>query len=75
MRTTLTLDDELAGLLKTRSRQLGISFNEMVIRALRSGLGTEIKPPGHKVPKTIPHSFGFQPGIDLDKLNQLGDEL
>jgi hypothetical protein len=23
----------------------------------------------------IPHSFGFKPGIDLNKLNQLVDEL
>ena len=26
-------------------------------------------------PKTIPHSFGFMPGVDLDKLGQLADEL
>ena len=26
-------------------------------------------------PKTIPHSFGFRPGVDLDKLGQLADEL
>ena len=26
-------------------------------------------------PKTISHSFGFRPGIDLDKLGQLADEL
>jgi hypothetical protein len=25
--------------------------------------------------ETIPHAFGFRPGIDLDKLNQLVDEL
>jgi hypothetical protein len=25
--------------------------------------------------KTIAHAFGFRPGIDLDKLNQLCDEL
>ena len=33
---------------------------------------------GHRndeAPKTIPHSFGFRPGVDLDKLNQLADEL
>ena len=28
-----------------------------------------------EAPKTIPHSFGFRPGVDLDKLNQLADEL
>jgi hypothetical protein len=29
----------------------------------------------HPVPRIIPHAFGFRPGIDLDKLNQLADEL
>ncbi len=75
MRTTLTLEDDLASLLKTRARQLGISFKEMVNRVVRTGLGTEMEPPRGDVPKTIPHSFGFRPGIDLDKLNQLVDEL
>ncbi len=75
MRTTLTLDDDLASFLKARARQLGISFKEMVNRALRSGLGTDMKAPTVDAPKTIPHSFGFRPGIDLDKLNQLADEL
>lgn len=23
----------------------------------------------------IPHAFGFRPGVDLDRLNQLADEL
>ena len=75
MRTTLTLDDDLASLLKLRARQLDISFKEMVNRVLRSGLGAEMAPAKREVPKTIPHSYGFRPGIDLDKLNQLVDEL
>jgi len=75
MRTTLTLDDDLAGLLEARARELGISFKEMVNRAVRAGLGKEMERPRGEVPKTIPHSFGFKPGIDLDKLNQLADEL
>jgi len=28
-----------------------------------------------KPPRTIPHDFGFRPGIDLDKLSQLADKL
>jgi hypothetical protein len=75
MRTTLTLDDDLAALLKQRAQRLGISFKEMVNRAIRSGLGTE-PGAGRQPPiKTEPHSFGFRPGIDLDRLNQLADEL
>src|SRR5260370_38387806 len=75
MRTTLTIDDDLAGLLKRRSRELGMSFKDVVNRTLRAGLGEETKHRQHPVPKVIPHAFGFRPDIDLDKLNQLADEL
>lgn len=75
MRTTLTLDDDLAGLLKRRARELGIPFKEAVNRTIRAGLGEAAATRRHPAPKTIPHSFGFRPGIDLDKLGQLADEL
>ena len=75
MRTTLTLDDDLAGLLKQRARELGIPFKEAVNRTIRAGMGQDTVIPGHSAPKTISHSFGFRPGIDLDKLGQLADEL
>ena len=75
MRTTLTLDDDLAALLRQRAAACGVSFKEMVNRTLRAGLSGEMTPRGGEVPRTIPHSFGFRPGIDLDKLNQLADEL
>ncbi len=74
MRTTLTLDDDLAGLLKARARELGVPFREIVNRTIRAGLG-EAAERGHPAPKTIPHSFGFRPGVDLDKPGQLADEL
>src|SRR2546421_11201785 len=75
MRTTLTIDDDLAGLLKRRARVLGLPFKDVVNRTLRAGLGEGTKPRRRSAPKTIPHAFGFRPGIDLDKLNQLVDEL
>lgn len=75
MRTTLTLDDDLAGLLKQRARELGVPFKEAVNRTIRAGLGDAAAPHRHRAPKTISHSFGFRPGIDLDKLGQLVDEL
>jgi hypothetical protein len=75
MRTTLTLDDDLGGLLKRRARELGISFKEAVNRTIRAGLGMSGAAGRLPAPKTIPHSFGFKPGIDLDKLGQLADEL
>jgi hypothetical protein len=75
MRTTLTIDDDLAGLLKQRARELGVPFKEAVNRTIRAGLGEAAKTHRGKAPKTVPHSFGFRPGIDLDKLGQLADEL
>jgi hypothetical protein len=75
MRTTLTIDDDLAALLKRRAREFGLPFRDVVNRTLRAGLGGEVNPRQRSAPKAIPHAFGFRPGIDLDKLNQLVDEL
>ena len=75
MRTTLTIDDDLAGLLRKRARELGVPFKEVVNRTIRAGLGEAARPKHGPAPRTVPHSFGFAPGIDLDKLNQLVDEL
>ena len=75
MRTTLTLDDDVAALLRQQAATRGVSFKEMVNQALRAGIAREMTPRDVEVPRTIPHSFGFRPGVDLDKLNQLADEL
>ncbi len=75
MRTTLTLDDDLAALLRQQAATRGVSFKAMVNQALRAGIARETMPRDIEVPRTIPHSFGFRPGVDLDKLNQLADEL
>ena len=75
MRTTLTIDDDLAGILKQKARQAGVPFKEILNRTIRAGLGGPEGTRPHNPPKTISHSFGFAPGIDLDKLGQLADEL
>lgn len=75
MRTTLTIDDDLAGLLHEQARRTGVSFKDTVNRAIRAGLGDAARPRKSKAPKTTAHSFGFRAGIDLDKLGQLADEL
>jgi hypothetical protein len=74
MRTTLTIDDDLAGILQRRARDLGKPFKEIVNSALRNGLLAETKAEPHTV-KVRPHDFGASPGIDLDRLNQLVDEV
>jgi hypothetical protein len=74
MRTTLTIDDDVAGILQRRARELGKPFKEVVNSALRKGLFENLKGPTSAV-VVRPHDFGDGPGIDLDRLNQLADEL
>ena len=74
MRTTLTIDDDLAGILQRRSRELGKSFKELVNAALRKGLADNLEETPRDV-QVKPHDFGRAPGVDLDRLNQLVDEL
>jgi len=75
MRTTLTIDDDLAGILKRRSTELGLPFKEVVNSALRKGLSeTDVKKMLNVVVR--PHDFGaMHPGLDGDRLNQLADNL
>jgi hypothetical protein len=75
MRTTLTLDREVAARLKSEVRRTGRPFKVVVNEALKRGLrlgGRPAKGPRFEV---RPHHFGFRPGVDLDRLNQLVDEL
>ena len=76
MRTTLTLDDDLARQLREEARHSGKSFKEVVNTTLRSGLGRGDKPVDRGPPFRVrPKACGFRSGIDLLKLNQLHDEL
>ena len=43
--------------------------------ALRAGFGVWGKPLRSSRFKVQPHAFAFKPGIDVDRLNQLVDEL
>ncbi len=76
MRTTLTLDDDVARRLGERSRLTGASFKQVVNETLRAGLdGTQkpaLAPPPFRV---TPKAAGFRSGVDVMRLNQLNDEL
>lgn len=75
MRTTLTLDDDVATRLEAEIKRSGEGMKAVVNRALRLGLGMSDKPVKPEPFRVEPHEFGFRPGIDLDRLNQLVDEL
>jgi hypothetical protein len=74
MRTTLTLEPDVARKLKKRMAARKLTLKDAVNQALRAGL--EAEPSQGRVRFQVePHSFGFKPGIDLDKLSQLADEM
>lgn len=76
MRTTLTLDDDLAARLKDLARRRRAAFKEVLNTVLRRGLARqEPSAPRPRRFKTRPFRSGFRPGVDPLKLNQLVDEL
>lgn len=75
MRTTLTLDRDVADGLRKEMRRTGQGLKATLNEALRRGLRTGGKPPRAPRFSVEPHSFGIRPGIDLDRMNQLVDEL
>ena len=75
MRTTLTIEPDVEQLLKRELRRTNRSAKAVVNDALRVGLGVRGKPPQLPCFRVEPHAFGFKPGVDVDRLNQLVDEL
>jgi hypothetical protein len=75
MRTTLTLDRDVAERLDKEMRRTGRGLKATVNEALRRGLGLGARPPRPPRFEVRPHAFGVKPGIDLDRMNQLVDEL
>ena len=76
MRTTLTLDDDVAAAVKALARSSGKTFKAVVNEVMRNGLMTGEKPIVEREPFRVASApRGFRPGIDPLKLNQLVDEL
>ena len=75
MRTTLTLDRDVADAIDREMKRRRESLKTVVNEGLRRGLGLAGKPPEPTRFKVEPRSLGMFPGIDPDKLNQLVDEL
>ncbi len=76
MRTTVTLEPDVAAKLKELAHRRRASFKETLNDVLRKGLSSQAgtrEPPERYVVEA--HAGGFRPGIDPSKLNQLVDEL
>jgi hypothetical protein len=76
MRTTLTLDDDLATQLRESAHRSGESFKKTLNSVLRRGL-QQVRKPAARLPRfeVKPKACGFRAGVDPHKLRQLLDEL
>jgi hypothetical protein len=74
MRTTVTLDPDVAAKLKETARERGISFKEALNSSVRRGFERgEVKPKPYRLPPG--QNLGVRPGVNLDKALQLAGEL
>lgn len=70
MRTTLTLDPDVAARLAALQREGGMSFKEAVNQTLRRGLGAVgAESRAYRMPVK---DLGARPGVDIDRIR---DEL
>ncbi len=73
MRTTVTLEDDLALQLRERARERDLSFKAVLNEAIRAGLTDSGAPPAPYRMKTSP--MRAKPGIDLTQALQLAGQL
>lgn len=76
MRTTLTLDDDVAAKLQAESRRTGRSFKEIVNEALRHGLAARRPGATRKPFRVATRDLGaLRPGLSLDSVANLLEEV
>jgi len=73
MRTTVTLDPDVAAKLKDAAHEKGISFKEALNSSVRRGL--ESTPARFQPYKVRTRHLGTRPGVNLDKALSLAGEL
>ena len=72
MRTTVTLDADVAARLREAARERGVSFKEALNAAVRAGLAAGREPKPYRTPS---RPLDLRPGVNVDKALQLAGEL
>ena len=70
MRTTLTLDADVAAKAKSSAALLGKPFKEVINAALRIGLDEVIKPPVARPYRTKPRPMGLRQGLNYGNIEK-----
>ena len=76
MRTTLTLDDDVAARLKAESRRAGRSFRDVVNDTLRRGLASQRAASRHHPFTVETLDLGeLKPGLSIDNVADLIEQV
>jgi hypothetical protein len=75
VRTTLTIDDDLAAQLREEAARQGLPFRQVLNRTLRLGLRAASGAAPRQRFEVEARRLGIRAGVDPAKLNQLADEL
>ena len=71
MRTTLTLDPDVAAKAKKGAARLGKPLKVVINAALRIGLDHVLNPPSAKVYRTTARPLGLRRGFSYDNIGEL----
>lgn len=75
MRTTLTLDPDVARLIEEEQHRQRKPFKEVVNEAIRRGLSPRTMPRDEKRYRVVPHRTELRPGFDPAGFNRLVDQM
>lgn len=75
MRTTLTLDDDVAAKLRAEARKSGQPFKQTVNRVLRIGLNVRAQAARLSPFKVKARPLGLRPGFSFDKVSELIEQI
>lgn len=76
MRTTLTLDPDVARMIEEEVHRRRVPIKQVVNDAIRRGLSSSVASGRRPKPyKLVPHTAALRPGFDPGALNRLVDEL
>ena len=76
MRTTLTLDDDVAAKLKAESRRAGRPFREILNETLRRGLASRRATTRQQAFTITARDLGdLRPGLSLDNVGELLEQM
>jgi hypothetical protein len=75
VRTTITLDADVAAKLKAEMRKKGASFKDVVNEAIRTGLLLKEKGVQQKPFKVNAKPLGMRPGLNYDSTSELLEQI